>query len=251
MISEARKSDEDFLAEGTYFCIIAAMRTGSNLLQSYLNMVPGITCLGEIFNPEFVGVDRPDANRWIFAGFRKTDVAERDADRVRFYNRLYVNAKPNILAFRIFDKHDKTALEKIINNKNCKKIILKRDTLQSYVSLEIARKTDQWFISDESDKREEKIVFDKRAFLKYEKEMEEFYSRVEADIKRSKQEYFPVNYTELKKLDRVNAMISYLDLGYRFDKLQEKVLRQNPEGFEEKVENYSQLRAFLDSRGKS
>ena len=81
--------------------------------------------------------------------------------------------------------------------------------------------------------------------------MEEFYSRVEADIKRSKQEYFPVNYTELKKLDRVNAMISYLDLGYRFDKLQEKVLRQNPEGFEEKVENYSQPRAFLDSRGKS
>ena len=251
MISKAQKSEEDFLAQGAYVCIIAAMRTGSNLLQSYLNMVPGITCLGEIFNPAFVGVDRPDVNRWMFSGFRKTDVVERDADRVRFYNRLYVDAKPNILAFRIFDKHDEVALKKVINNKNCKKIILRRDFLQSFVSLEIARKTDQWLLLNESRKRKEKIVFDEEAFLKYEEEMDEFYSLVEADIRASKQECFAISYTELKNLDRVNALISYLDLGYRFDKLQEKLLRQNPEGLEEKVDNYSQLKAFLDRRGKS
>ncbi len=37
------------------FVVFAEMRTGSNLLEDYLNQISGITCHGEAFNPNFIG----------------------------------------------------------------------------------------------------------------------------------------------------------------------------------------------------
>ncbi|MDX1743482.1 MAG: nodulation protein NodH, partial [Ruegeria sp.] len=38
-----------------YFIVLAAMRTGSNLLEFNLNALDGVTCHGEAFNPHFIG----------------------------------------------------------------------------------------------------------------------------------------------------------------------------------------------------
>ena len=37
------------------FVVFAEMRTGSNLLEANLNALPGVSCLGEMFNPHFIG----------------------------------------------------------------------------------------------------------------------------------------------------------------------------------------------------
>ena len=38
-----------------YFIVLAAMRTGSNLLEFNLNALDGVACHGEAFNPHFIG----------------------------------------------------------------------------------------------------------------------------------------------------------------------------------------------------
>ncbi|MBC7142836.1 MAG: nodulation protein NodH, partial [Rhodobacteraceae bacterium] len=38
-----------------YFVIFAEMRTGSNLLEATLGQVEGLTCHGEVFNPDHMG----------------------------------------------------------------------------------------------------------------------------------------------------------------------------------------------------
>lgn len=38
-----------------YFIVLAAMRTGSNLLEFNLNALEGVACHGEAFNPHFIG----------------------------------------------------------------------------------------------------------------------------------------------------------------------------------------------------
>ena len=38
-----------------YFVVFAEMRTGSNFLETNINRFDGLTCLGEAFNPHFIG----------------------------------------------------------------------------------------------------------------------------------------------------------------------------------------------------
>ena len=38
-----------------YFVVFAEMRTGSNFLEANLNAFSGLQCLGEAFNPHFIG----------------------------------------------------------------------------------------------------------------------------------------------------------------------------------------------------
>ena len=37
------------------FVLLGGMRTGSNYLEANLNALPGLHCLGELFNPHFFG----------------------------------------------------------------------------------------------------------------------------------------------------------------------------------------------------
>ena len=38
-----------------YFVVFAEMRTGSNFLEANINAFDGLSCLGEAFNPHFIG----------------------------------------------------------------------------------------------------------------------------------------------------------------------------------------------------
>ena len=42
------------------FVVFAEMRTGSNFLESNLNALVGVACLGEVFNPHFIGYPNRD-----------------------------------------------------------------------------------------------------------------------------------------------------------------------------------------------
>ena len=42
-------------ADFDFFVVFAEMRTGSNLLEDYLNQIANVVCHGEAFNPNFIG----------------------------------------------------------------------------------------------------------------------------------------------------------------------------------------------------
>ena len=56
-----------------YFILLAEMRTGSNFLEATLNDLDGVSCVGELFNPAFIGHPKSDK---VFG----VSLLERDAD---------------------------------------------------------------------------------------------------------------------------------------------------------------------------
>ena len=44
-----------------YFVVFAEMRTGSNFLEANLNCFEDLACLGEAFNPHFIGYPKSEA----------------------------------------------------------------------------------------------------------------------------------------------------------------------------------------------
>ena len=132
-----------------YFVVFADMRTGSNLLESHLNAYDDILCVGEAFNPNFIGYP----NRDDLLGISDE---ERDRDPMKL---LYAirDHSPEIVGFRFFHDHDPRVLKSVLPDPDCAKIILARNPLDSYVSWKIARATDQWKLTDEVERKEKKI----------------------------------------------------------------------------------------------
>ena len=63
------------------FVIFAEMRTGSNLLEAALNLLDGVTCHGEAFNPALIGYPKKTS----LLGVSR---AERDADPMVLWDRI-------------------------------------------------------------------------------------------------------------------------------------------------------------------
>ena len=133
--------------------MFAEMRTGSNLLETHLNAMEGVTCHGEAFNPAFIGYP----NRDDILGISKKQ-REQKPD-------LLVQAIRNadgLNGFRYFHEHDPRILADIIADERCAKIILTRNPLDSFVSLQIARATNQWKLTDETRRKTSQIEFQPR-----------------------------------------------------------------------------------------
>ena len=123
------------MAKFRSFVILAAMRTGSNFLEASLNAVPDVTSHGEAFNPSFIGF--PDQQD-ILGVTRST----RDARPAMLLDKIA--QAPGLNGFRFFPGHDPRVLPQLLSDARCAKIILSRNPVESYVSLSIARETDQW-----------------------------------------------------------------------------------------------------------
>lgn len=224
------------------------MRTGSNLLQSYINACENIVCLGELYNPHFVGIDRPDVGAKSFAGYTKDDVKKRNLNKLAFFNSIYAAAKPHELVFRLFNEHDETTMASVLNNKYCHKIVLTRDNLESFVSLEIARETKQWLLKNPNDRRSAQITFSPERYLRFELERNQYYDQIFRTLRERKQSYFHLDYSDLNSLQAVNNALSSISPKIRLNSLPQILVRQNPACLEDKVTNYQFMRDFIDQR---
>ena len=111
--------------------MFAAMRTGSNFLEANLNAMPGVACLGEVFNPVFIG---KQGQTELFG----LTMADRAADPLRLLARMQ-DEGPGLTGFRYFHDHDARVLPAVMEDETCAKIILTRNPIESYVSLKIGR----------------------------------------------------------------------------------------------------------------
>ena len=116
------------------FILFAEMRTGSNHLEQLINSAPEVSCLGEVFNPTFIG----HPNEEVLAGF---DLATREKDPIGCLNALK-EATPGLMGFRFFHDHDPRVLDRVIPDPRVAKIILRRNPLDSYISRKIASSGD-------------------------------------------------------------------------------------------------------------
>ncbi|PZX19015.1 hypothetical protein LX81_00709 [Palleronia aestuarii] len=225
------------MGDVTSFILIAAMRTGSNFLEANLRQIPGLTCWGEAFNPHFVG----SAGRKQLAG---VTLAEREADPARLLDAL-AGASDGIPGFRFFPGHDPRVLDRCLADRSCAKIILTRNPLDSFVSLEIARATRQWRLKEGAEKRSARVAFDPDAFAAYLDRHAEFRSGIDRALKESGQAAFRLSYEEAGDPAVLNGIARFLGLEARVERFETRSRVQNPEALSERVTNYEEMLAAL------
>ncbi|WP_375260748.1 nodulation protein NodH [Palleronia sp.] len=224
-------------ARFTRFILLAEMRTGSNFLEENLNEIAGVRCWGEAFNPVFVG----HAGKVEMAGVTQ---AERESDPGRLLDAMAAQTE-GLSGFRFFHDHDARVLDRLLPEPSCAKIVLTRNPLESYVSLKIARATNQWRLNDMTGARKAKIRFDSVEFAAHVDALRAFQLRVMHILQTTGQTAFYIAYEDLGDLAVLNGLAAWLGVEGRLDKLSDRTKVQNPGALSEKVENYDEMFAAL------
>jgi hypothetical protein len=118
-----------------HFVILSLPRTGSTYLVDYLDAVPGVKCLSEVFNPDIVLLRHHEPRD---ATLSDKDV--RDNDPLAFLQRLEQDVGPcDALGVKLFPAHSVKLLHYFCSSAHWKKIFLWRDNLlEQYVSFLLA-----------------------------------------------------------------------------------------------------------------
>jgi len=216
-----------------YFVIFAEMRTGSNFLESNLDLFPGLQTYGEAFNPYFMVKPKLEE---LFG----VTVEARNADPLRLIARMKEETE-GIPGFRFFHDHDNRVFEAVIDDPRCAKVVLTRNFVDAYVSRKVAWETDQWQLSNVHDAIKKKARFVPQEFAKLFFRITEFQQKVLGRLQRSGQTAFYIDYEDIQDIDVVNGLAAFLGETTRIEKFSGKFKKQNPEGLEEKIVNYPDL----------
>lgn len=220
-----------------YFVVLAEMRTGSNFLEANLNAFDGIECHGEAFNPSFVGYpNKPD----LFG------ITHELRERNPFMLLETIKTKSSgIGGFRFFSNHDSRVLEACLNDERCAKVVLLRNPIESYVSLKIARATDQWKLTNAKHLKKQMIDFDADEFEEHLDSVQSFQVKVLNSLQKSGQTAFYIAYEDLQDVDIINGLARFLGCEAQLTALDQKLKKQNPESLREKVGNFKEMEASL------
>ncbi|MCW1954364.1 MAG: sulfotransferase domain-containing protein [Roseobacter sp.] len=219
-----------------YFVVFAEMRTGSNFLEANINSFPALHCLGEAFNPHFIGYP----NREDCLG-----VSEEARNHDPLVLIEAVKAAQGLAGFRFFHDHEPRVLETVLTDPRCAKIILTRNPVESYVSWKIAQETGQWKLTNVAKRKDAKAVFDAEEFGTHLEALQAFQLRLMKALQTTGQTAFYVAYEDLQDVDVMNGLAAYLEQDDRLERLDRNLKRQNPEPLSEKVENFEEMEAAL------
>jgi hypothetical protein len=217
-----------------YFVLLANMRTGSNLFEQNINLYDSFDCNGELFNPSFVGYPNQDE----YCGM---DVNARDRDPVKLLRKMIAQSTDSLPGFRLFSDHDPRVLDYVLEDETCAKIVLTRNPLDSYISHAIARKTDQWRLTDLHKRKTALVDFDIVGFKSYVNNLSEFSKKIRTGLQTTGQAAFQLSYSDLAQVEVFNGLSRFLESEEKLEGLKEKIKRQNPEGLSEKVNNYKEM----------
>lgn len=220
-----------------YFVIFAAMRTGSNLLEKTLEGLGDTCCYGEAFNPAFIGGPKTHC---LFGW----GPSERDEDPEGFLTMLRGEAGQQIPGFRFFDSHAPDLVPKLARDTACRRIVLKRDPLASYLSLLAARETGQWLLRNAHRRKEVRVRFDAVEFEVYRERLAVHYAWFDAQMKEAGTDALRLDYEDL--LDPATMARAASHIGSNGTVPEElPLVRQNPGRLPDRVVNYAEMCAWL------
>mgnify|MGYP001028600377 FL=1 len=224
------------MASFDYFVVFAEMRTGSNFLEANINSFEGLSCLGEAFNPHFIGYPE---NEKIHGITQK----QRDADPNLLIEKI--KAADGLNGFRYFNNHDPRVLDICMSDRRCAKIILTRNPVESFVSWKIAAATGQWKLTNMNHAKTEQITFEPREFEAHLEALQSFQVKLLNTLQRLGQTAFYVAYEDLQDVDVMNGMAEYLGCYERIASLDKKLKKQNPMPMSQKVSSFSAMETSL------
>ena len=213
------------------------MRTGSNFLEANLNALPGVSCLGEMFNPYFIG--KKDQTEMF-----GMDLAARDEDPHALLRRLREQT-PGLAGFRYFHDHDPRVLPDLLDDPACAKIVLTRNPVDSYVSWKIAQATGQWKLTNAKNLKTAQARFDEAEFRRHMGALQAFQMRLMHGLQVTGQTAFYVDYDDIQDVEVLNGLAAWLGVDGRLEALDDRLKKQNPEEIHDKVVNFPEMEAAL------
>ncbi len=216
------------------FVILAGMRTGSNFLETNVNEFSDLKCHGELFNPYFFGGHKK-------AEYLGISMAEREKDPFQVIEMIKAQDSAVLPGFRFFADHDPRILKTCLADRDCAKIILVRNPLDSFVSRKIAQQTGQWKLTNIKHKKATKIAFEAMEFTAHLDSVQEFQVMLLNSLQVSGQTAFYINYDDIHDLAVLNGLAKFLGSVARIKSVNKTLKRQNPVALESKVTNYRQM----------
>jgi LPS sulfotransferase NodH len=227
------------------FVIVAARRTGSNLLCTLLDSHSAILCHHELFNPRGIFYARSLRH----GGFDLGSAAERDANPEAFLDRVWRHPRGHrCVGFKVTNDQADTLLEHVLADSGVRKIVLeRRNRVKTYVSERLAEQLDEWEVYDEADLTSvrPRVVVDVQDLRSHVARNERFYQHVGASLTGTRQGFLRICYEELRNPPVPARLLRFLGVAHERVVLQPGSVKQNPRDLREIVANFEQLAEAL------
>ena len=234
------------LAGTVRFVVVAARRTGSNMLCTLLDSHPAILCHHELFNPR--GIFYALSLRG--TGFALGSMDERDADGVAFVDRIWRQPEGHrCVGFKLTCGQAEPVLAHVLAERGVRKLVLRRrNRVKTYVSERIAEQLDQWEVYEdrELDPTRPRVEVDAEQLRSHVAANERFYHRVESLLEETWQGFLRVDYEDLATPAERARLLRFLDLEPEGAFLEARSVKQNPRDLREVVANFADLAAALE-----
>jgi LPS sulfotransferase NodH len=231
------------------FAIVAAPRTGTNLLCTLLNSHPEILCHHEVFNPGgiYYALDLRDES--IDLG----TIAARDLEPLGFLERVYRTGRgQRCVGLKWTRGQHKQVLDRLVANRATRIIVVRRrNRLKVFASQRIAELTGQWEVYQESDlvKDRPKLrvdAFELRSFLS---EYEGFYDSLNRALTEHSHPWAEVAYEDLLVTETQRHLLEFLGVDAPHVRLRPGSVKQNSTDLRDLFEDFDELAASLAGTG--
>ncbi|MBQ4847718.1 hypothetical protein [Pseudoalteromonas sp. MMG005] len=239
----------DYKTPHCRFIILAAPRSGSNMLSSMLNSHPSVLCHHELYNPEGIHYA---------LSLRDTEFSlainqqQRDKDPLGFLARTWAHAQGMpCVGFKMTHKQNQQVFDYALNDPSIKKIVLHRNNqVKVHVSKLIAEKNGIWEsyglqehaptvrtlpigntstqVTVELTKLEQDIAMNRA-----------FYQEITDRLTQSKQPYLKLEYETLTQQDTLEKLFYFLAIAPHA--LTTRSQKQNPTDLKHNIDNFSAL----------
>lgn len=224
------------------FVILAARRSGSNLLCSLLGSHPAVRCHHELFNPSGIFTsleERSDATS-------PERIAARDRDPLDFLGRMWRDARgAQAVGFKMTPDQAPEVLAHVLADTGIAKIVLRRqNALRRLVSERIADATGRWEAYDDAPPLvRPRVHVDADELAAHAARVEAFHAGIDAALLRSDQVALSLRYEYLFDVDEQARLLAFLGLSPH--PLRTRSVHQNPEPLDRLIENAPALRRAL------
>lgn len=234
------------MSTGTRFIILAAPRTGSNLLCTLLNSHPEVLCHHELFNPNgiFYALDCRDGSLDLGS------MAERDRVPFGFLQRVWENQRgASCVGFKMTRGQNDAVMQHLVGDSGVLKIVLHRkNRLKTFVSELVARQTGQWeaYAWDEVVTDTPKVRVDVESLKAHSDLNERFYDDIRHSLHTKHQACIEMSYEDIFSRSEQVRLLGFLGVEATEVRLAHSSVKQNDSDLRNLVENFHELELAME-----
>ncbi len=234
------------MSTGTRFVILAAPRTGSNLLCTLLNSHPEVLCHHELFNPNGIFY----ALEYRGGSLDLCSMEARDREPFVFLQRVWEHSQgASCVGFKMTRGQDAAVIQSLIEDPDVLKILLyRRNRLKTFISEQLARQTDRWevYARDELAAETPRLHVDIEAFRAHCDLNDGFYQDIEHALRSGAQPWIDTAYEDILTAAEHVRLLEFLGVEATDTRLVQSSIKQSDTDLRTHIENYQELETAFE-----